>query len=91
MAEIRAMTKSYLKGKGLFGLHIPIHSPLRETEVGTTAETMEEPLLLVACSAFFHIQPRATCPAVALPTMSWALPYQLLINKMPCRLAYRPV
>lgn len=29
----------------MFGLHIPIHSPLRKTEVGTAAETIEEPFL----------------------------------------------
>ena len=63
MAEINTMTKSYLGEKGLFGLHIPIHSLLRETEVGTAAETMEEPLLLVACSAFFSYTAQGYLPS----------------------------
>jgi hypothetical protein len=33
-------------------------------------------LLSMTC---FHIQPRTTCPEMALPTMGWALPHQSLI------------
>jgi hypothetical protein len=32
--------------------------------------------------------PRTICPGVAPPTMGWTLPHQLLIKKMPYRLAY---
>lgn len=45
-------------------------------------------LLLMAFSACFLLELRTTCPGVEPPTVSWALPYQLLIEKMLHRLAY---
>lgn len=39
-------------------------------------------LLPPACSACFLIQPRTTYPGVALPKMSWAFLYHLLIKNM---------
>jgi hypothetical protein len=38
---------------------------------------------LLACSAWFLIQPRTTCLGIAPTTMSWALLYQSLVKKMP--------
>jgi hypothetical protein len=40
----------------------------------------------MACSAFFLIESRTTCPGIAPPTMGWALPNQSPIKKMPYRL-----
>lgn len=31
---------------------------------------------LAQCSAFFFVQPKTTCPRVALPTVPWAFPHQ---------------
>lgn len=47
-------------------------------------------LLLMAFSACFLIEPRTTSLRAALPplTMSWALPYQLVIKKTSYSLAY---
>jgi hypothetical protein len=39
-------------------------------------------LLIMACSPCFLIEPRANSPGMALPTMGWALPNQLLIKKL---------
>jgi hypothetical protein len=39
-------------------------------------------------SSAFLIPPRTTCPEVTSPTVSWVLPYQLLIKKIPYRFAY---
>jgi hypothetical protein len=41
----------------------------------------------MACSTCFLTDPRATGPKVAPSTVGWALPYQLLIKKISCRLA----
>lgn len=58
-----------------------------EAKVGTEAETTEESCLL-ACSATIPIVPRPAClPMVALPIVGQALPYGLVIKKMP----HRPV
>jgi hypothetical protein len=40
-------------------------------------------LLLMACSACFLTEPRINSPEITLPTMDWALLYQLEIKKMP--------
>lgn len=39
--------------------------------------------LSLACSVCFLIPPRTTCPGVALPTVCWAFPHQLLTKKKP--------
>jgi hypothetical protein len=60
-----------------------------ELEAGTEVATLKElclALLLMACSDCFLIQPRTTCPEVAVPTVGWAFLYQSQIKKMP----YRP-
>ena len=41
----------------------------------------------MACSAYFLIEPRTTCPRMAPPTMSWALSLGLLIKKIPIDLS----
>jgi hypothetical protein len=43
-------------------------------EAGADAEGMDR-CCLMACSAYFLIESRTTNPGVALPMMSWALPY----------------
>jgi hypothetical protein len=48
-------------------------------------------LLPIPSSACFLIVPRITIPGMAPSTMGWALPYQLPVKKMPCRLAYSPI
>lgn len=67
---------------------------LRHLEVGTEAESTDEWCLL-ACFPLlaqpFLIQLRTTCLGVASSTMSWTLPYQSLIRKMPPTLAFRPI
>jgi hypothetical protein len=45
-------------------------------------------LLIMACSACFLIKFRSTSPRMALLTMDWALPYQLLVKKVSQRHAY---
>lgn len=40
-------------------------------------------LVPMAWSAGFLIQPWTTLPGVTLPTVSWTLPHQLLIKKIP--------
>lgn len=95
---INTMTKSGLRGKGLFGSHAPITVHPREEpgpelkqgrhlEAGTEAEIMEACRLLAhsitAFSTCFLMQAWATCPEMTLPTVGCDLPQQLLINKMP--------
>ena len=54
----------------------------------------EQPELLTAepslqpSSACFLIDPRSTCPGTGPSKMDWALPYQSLIKKMPCRFSF---
>lgn len=48
-------------------------------------------LSLMACLSCSLIQPRPTCPQVAMLPVCWLLPCLPLINKMPHRLAHRPV
>jgi hypothetical protein len=40
------------------------------------------------CSVCFFIKPRIASPSMEPLTMSWTLPHQSLIKKMPCSLAY---
>jgi hypothetical protein len=40
-------------------------------------------LFMVAFSACFLIEPRATSSGMATPTLGWNFPHQSLINKMP--------
>ena len=61
-------------------------------EAGADAEAMEDSYLLImfmACSACCLTEPGATRSGLGPPTMSWALPHQSLIKKMPYRLAYK--
>lgn len=57
----------------------------RNLEAGIATEVMEEHCLL-ACSLFFLIQCRITCPGEALPAGSYSHPHQSLIKKTlwPC-------
>ena len=41
--------------------------------------------LLGLCSDYFLTQPRTSSPRVALPTVSWSLPRQSLVKKVPWR------
>ena len=83
-------------GKSLFGLyfHITVHYQRksgqelkqgRNLETGADAEVMEGVLLtdflLMACSLCFLIEPKATSPGMAPPTMGWTLSHQSLIKK----------
>lgn len=89
IAMISTMTKCSLGGKGCVWLTCP--SP-REAKAGTKGRNLEagaevEPFDKY-CLWFaprdllsFLVQPRATCLRVALPTVSWTLPYQSLIKK----------
>jgi len=36
------------------------------------------------------VEPKTTCPGMALPTLVWALLHQSLINRMSYKLAYSP-
>ena len=62
----------------------------RNLEAGADAEAMEGYCLL-AFSACFLTETRATSPGMVSPTMGWALLYQSLIKNMPYRLAYSPI
>ena len=53
--------------------------PLEEQPVLLTAEPSLQP-----SSACFLIDPRSTCSGTGPSKMDWALPYQSLINKIPC-------
>ena len=84
---------------GLFGLDIPItvyHCGKSgwELEAGTEAETMEDHAYWLVPHGFLNLFSSVTqnrCPEVALFTVTWALPYQSLMNKIPHRLVYSPV
>jgi hypothetical protein len=83
-------------GKGLFYLTAD-NLPWRAVRAGTQGRKLEvraeaearEEWCWLACSAYFIIEPRTTCPGVTLCTVSWALPCQSWIKKMHYRLAYR--
>lgn len=64
----------------------------RNLRAGTEAEAMEEACLLACCRDLFSlhiIQHRTTYVGMAVPTVSWALPHQLLIMKCTYMLVYR--
>ena len=67
----------------------------RNLEAGTKAETMEEYCLLVCFLWLAHLcfltKFKTTFPGVALLTVGKAFLYQSLTQKMPHRLADRPV
>jgi hypothetical protein len=72
-------------------LYSPVKPSLRGVgataalEVWTETEAMEtllSGLFLMACSAWLRVTSRTTGPRLALPTVSWTLPYQSSINKM---------
>lgn len=77
---INAMIHSNLGGTGFIRLTLTSHHPWhqdrnsrKKPEAGTEAETKEEGcllsgLLLRACSTYFLMRLRATCPRMALPT-----------------------
>jgi hypothetical protein len=89
------MSKAVWGGKALLSLcfHITAHHQISQdrdpNRAGTwRKELMQRPcgmlltdLLLMACSA---------SPAMAPPTMNWALSQESLIKKMPYRLAPQP-
>ena len=64
----------------------------RNLEAGADAEGMGglllTGLLSMACLACFLIDSWTISPGMVSPTMDWALPYQLLIKKMPFRPDY---
>lgn len=84
VAMINTVTKNNLGEERVYLSCIPKSQSViqrnqcRNLGAGTEVETMEE-LCLLACSVCFSVQPRTTCPAVALPTGGWDLPYQSLI------------
>jgi hypothetical protein len=99
-------TKSKFRMKGFICLTFPYCCSLvKELGAGTQAgqgpggrswcgghgRVLLTVLLLMACSAYFHIDPRTTSPGMAPPTMHWALPHQSLIKKNASRLAYSPI
>jgi hypothetical protein len=61
----------------------------RNLEAGADAEGMGglllTGLLSMACLVCFLLEPRTTSPGVAPPTVSWTIPHQSLIKKMPYR------
>lgn len=67
----------------------------QELKTETGAEAMKEVLLtgllLVAGSACFLIQLGTTSLEMAPSLEGWAFPYQSFMEKMPYRLAYRPI
>ena len=87
--------KSNLRRKGL----IAACDSIAQSITGTwRQELMERPwrvqlagLFLMACSACFLIITQDTSIEVALPTVSYALLYQLSVKKMHHRLAHKPV
>jgi hypothetical protein len=85
-------------GKDVFVLYFPIvvhHwrksgqelKQGRNLKAGAAAEAIGlfTGLFLLAYSAYFLIEPRITCPGMAIPTMKWTLPHLSLIKKMPYR------
>jgi hypothetical protein len=83
-------------GKGLFCFyfHITVHHG-KQSGRNSRQELMQRPwrdaahwLVLLACSACFLIEPRATFPEVAWFIVGWALPHQLLVKKVLCRRGY---
>jgi hypothetical protein len=59
----------------------------RNLEAGASEETLEGCCLLaffiITCLVCFLIDPRATSPGVAPPTIGWVLPHQSLRKKVP--------
>lgn len=53
----------------------------RNLKPGANAEAVEVYYLL-ACLAYFLIEPRTTCPAMAPPIKGWALPHWSLIKEV---------
>jgi hypothetical protein len=80
------MTKNNLGKKGFIALTAPYNSSSSEAVRAGTQKQQEpggERCCLLACSACSLIEPRATIPGMAPPTMGWAFPHQLLIMKIP--------
>ena len=61
----------------------------RNLEAGADAEAMEGCCLL-AFSARCFIEPRTSSPGVVPPTMAWALPHQILVEKNALRSRLQP-
>lgn len=84
--------KTTWERKGLFHPTLRTHFITEETQ----AEALEE-CYLVACFTWLaqpvFLQPRTTCPGVALPAVGWALlpPTSIINQENAHKLAYRPI